>query len=343
MPVVKREGAHTGYVYNPAVNGGAAMYPQTFDTLRMRLSSITGETRGYLYDYLYNTYFDTPISITAIARQGYHFLHWVDSHGVIVCEDATFVAPAGSSGVWAETTYYAIFTEDQDVMIKYQVSDPDHAWLSRDKESVAPSTGRALGTEVHLLPGYRVVGWAVDWDGGDMPSIDELIELGKIIFNPPRYGEGLAGAQIFYDPADPLKGGHTYTAIIEPAEDIEFIVNHHFQSNNGVTFELKKTDEYKGPQDARVDVRYEDVMQPDGSTLRKYHLYLIDDNGTATGILIDEILLGPDYTSADGLTWLYAPISRHRPRTAPSAWVASWFWISTTSSIRATWQPSVIR
>ena len=48
-------------------------------------------------------------------------------------------------------------------------------------------------------------------------------------------------------------------------------------------------------------------MQPDGSTLRKYHLYLIDDNGTATGILIDEILLGPDYTSANGLTWLYAP------------------------------------
>ena len=92
--------------------------------------------------------------------------------------------------MWAETTYYAIFTEDQDVMIKYQVSDPDHAWLSRDKESVAPSTGRALGTEVHLLPGYRVVGWAVDWDGGDLPSIDELIELGKIIFNPPRYGEG---------------------------------------------------------------------------------------------------------------------------------------------------------
>lgn len=86
VPVVKREGAHTGYVYNPAVNGGAAMYPQTFDTLRMRLSSITGETRGYLYDYRYNTYFDTPISITAIARQGYHFLHWVDSHGVIVCE-----------------------------------------------------------------------------------------------------------------------------------------------------------------------------------------------------------------------------------------------------------------
>ena len=245
VPVVKREGAHTGYVYNPAVNGGAAMYPQTFDTLRMRLSSITGETRGYLYDYRYNTYFDTPISITAIARQGYHFLHWVDSHGVIVCEDATFVAPAGSSGVWAETTYYAIFTEDQDVMIKYQVSDPDHAWLSRDKESVAPSTGRALGTEVHLLPGYRVVGWAVDWDGGDLPSIDELIELGKIIFNPPRYGEGLAGAQIFYDPADPLKGGHTYTAIIEPAEDVEFTVNHHFQSSNGVTFELKKTDEYK--------------------------------------------------------------------------------------------------
>ena len=53
VPVVKREGAHTGYVYNPAVNGGAAMYPQTFDTLRMRLSSITGETRGYLYDYRY--------------------------------------------------------------------------------------------------------------------------------------------------------------------------------------------------------------------------------------------------------------------------------------------------
>lgn len=191
--------------------------------------------------------------------------------------------------------------------------------------------------------GYRVVGWAVDWDGGDLPSIDELIELGKIIFNPPRYGEGLAGAQIFYDPADPLKGGHTYTAIIEPAEDIEFIVNHHFQSNNGVTFELKKTDEYKGPQDARVDVRYEDVMQPDGSTLRKYHLYLIDDNGTATGILIDEILLGPDYTSANGLTWLYAPDISTRPLMAPSAWAASWFWISTTSSIRATWQPSATR
>lgn len=201
------------YVINNAVKPDGKMYQKWYDTLQFNVSAISGQTRGWLSKDSTLVVSDTPIQVRAVARTGYHFLNWVDSNGVVVCDTPEFVAPAGASGVWTNATYYAIFTEDQDIVIKYRVDDPDHGWVSRERESIAPSTGTALGTDVRTLPGYEVVGWYVDDDSEHLiPNLPDPITT----FMPPRYGDGLLpGAQIFYDPSKEFAGGHTYTAVIK--------------------------------------------------------------------------------------------------------------------------------
>lgn len=146
------------YVINNAVKPDGKMYQKWYDTLQFNVSAISGQTRGWLSKDSTLVVSDTPIQVRAVARTGYHFLNWVDSNGVVVCDTPEFVAPAGASGVWTNATYYAIFTEDQDIVIKYRVDDPDHGWVSRERESIAPSTGTALGTDVRTLPVTR--SWA---------------------------------------------------------------------------------------------------------------------------------------------------------------------------------------
>ena len=131
------------YVINNAVKPDGKMYQKWYDTLQFNVSAISGQTRGWLSKDSTLVVSDTPIQVRAVARTGYHFLNWVDSNGVVVCDTPEFVAPAGASGVWTNATYYAIFTEDQDIVIKYRVDDPDHGWVIKtgtgSRASASPS------------------------------------------------------------------------------------------------------------------------------------------------------------------------------------------------------------
>ena len=295
------------YVINNAVKPDGKMYQKWYDTLQFNVSAISGQTRGWLSKDSTLVVSDTPIQVRAVARTGYHFLNWVDSNGVVVCDTPEFVAPAGASGVWTNATYYAIFTEDQDIVIKYRVDDPDHGWVSRERESIAPSTGTALGTDVRTLPGYEVVGWYVDDDSEHLiPNLPDPITT----FMPPRYGDGLLpGAQIFYDPSKEFAGGHTYTAVIKPLPHIDFVVNHYLQHTDGsMNFDLRLTETLDGPYDTRVGVRSTTVTNTDGTTSVAWHLYELDDAGNIdlSGYYLEKILLDNDYLVDGGWKWAYA-------------------------------------
>ena len=102
---------------------------------------------------------------------------------------------------------------------------------------------------------------------------------------------------------------YTYTAIIEPIQEVEFIINHHFQQlpydPAQLTFELLRTDTKTGVYDTRVAVR------ADGAG--NYHLYSIADNGTIIGTLFNDCLLYTSGVRGEQLPDPVRPQRRYRP------------------------------
>ena len=190
----------------------------------------------------------SPYAVTAVPRDGYHFLHWVDAAGNIISTDASFVVTPGVTGFYEDAVYYAIFTEDDDVHIDYRISNSVAGWIARNStgEDLAPSTGTARGATVQLLDGYTIAYWQ-DEHGNRIEGSE-----GQINFVPPRYNTSnhdpeLTGLDIYV--------AHTYTAVIQTAIDTKFEVVHMLQNPGETSYsEVKRVKDILGPRNATVAV-----------------------------------------------------------------------------------------
>ena len=134
------------------------------------------------------------LSANAFVRTGYAFRGWAtEPDGAVVFADRDEVLnlTTEDGGI---VTLYAVWNEDAPVQVTYQVSDPEHASVSVEGESLAPVTGEAEGSTVTVSEGYRFIGWT-DSEGNEVGS-DET-------FLPARGSDGL------WQP-------ETYTAQIAP-------------------------------------------------------------------------------------------------------------------------------
>ncbi|MEE1045239.1 MAG: InlB B-repeat-containing protein [Olegusella sp.] len=172
---------------------------------------------------------NAPYAVTAVARDGYHFLYWVDEHNNVVETNPVFVVKKGAAGYYEDAVYYAIFTENDDVHIQYKVSDPARGWLARNGvngEYVAPSTGTARGTQLMLVAGYDLKYW-ID-EHNNIVSYD-------LNFTPKRVNTTGHDAQ--YTGLD-IYEGHIYTAVIVPKYDMTFTVEQYLQKPGETAYEI---------------------------------------------------------------------------------------------------------
>lgn len=153
--------------------------------------------------------YDTARNLTAngFSRPGYTFTGWNTSpsgSGTSYSNGQSVSNLTSTNG--GVVTLYAQWREDPPVDITYQVSDTEHASVSRGSESVAPATGEATGSTVTVDEGYRLVNWT-DADGNIVGSAGQFV--------PSRGTDGLWHAG-------------SYTANIEP---IRYVIA--FDANGG--------------------------------------------------------------------------------------------------------------
>jgi len=88
-------------------------------------------------------------------REGYAFSSWntrQDGQG----ETITAATPVTLESA---LSIYAVWTENDKVVIRYAVNETDYGTVSRTEESLNPTTGKALGSTAESNPGYRFVEW----------------------------------------------------------------------------------------------------------------------------------------------------------------------------------------
>lgn len=93
---------------------------------------------------------------TAAVSAGYHFVNWTDANGNEVGTDVKFV-PEKVNGVNVAATYYANFSEDEDVTINYVANVGGS--VNPEEETLAPATGNAVGSVAAVMSGYHFVNW----------------------------------------------------------------------------------------------------------------------------------------------------------------------------------------
>lgn len=160
----------TSGVYESAIYT-AYFLPITYSiTFNKNAPSATGEM-GKMEGLSYGT----PAELTpnAYENKGYVFLGWsCDPHST----SAEFADKQVVSNLTdtdeAEVTLYAVWAEQSDAVIKYQVSDEAGGVLDVTSESVAPVSGKPSGSSITVNVGWKFVGWT-KLDGTPVGS-DEL-------------------------------------------------------------------------------------------------------------------------------------------------------------------------
>lgn len=197
-----REIANEGSIYSP---DGIGSGPRFDGTYYMSVGQASGRCVSWHRHGLDITSSskDTPYAIGASPMPGYHLLHWVDEQGTIYSTDYIFQIFREADGLYHSHTYYAQFTENDDVIYTFTPNDPVAGWVNRASDPVAPATGTALGSTAHARRGYKFVHW-IDENGSVVST--------SATFVPSR--EAAAGN---------IYVGHSYTAVFAEA-DVSFSV-----------------------------------------------------------------------------------------------------------------------
>jgi len=93
-------------------------------------------------------------------RAGYHFLGWNTDRkaaAAIFADGQKVLNLTAEDGTVID--FYAVWAEDDKVILKYVSSNPDFGTVSPAAEAVAPATGDPAGSDASVHNGYKLVSW----------------------------------------------------------------------------------------------------------------------------------------------------------------------------------------